>query len=172
MTQQQLNSKKYIIDYLTNEERADTIISSAIQSLIQLQNSEYFPCNNPRDIGAALDSIIEDDVIIHFLAHGGNFGIARVTDQYYVQIIHWELLLKSFERIQSQCNSLSINLMAVCNSHLITEYKSKPYDMIWTTSSNTNSIESSLRIYSERNFAMIISLFDNSERFHQTIGQR
>lgn len=170
MTREQLQSKKYIIDYLSEEERNNTIIKSAIQNLIQLENAEYYRCNNPNEIGIALDNIKNGNIIIHFLAHGYEYGIGKKTDCYFLEIIHWELLLKSFKTIQEKCDSLSINFLAVCNSHYITYFDSKPYNVIWTISEVTNSIESSRLIYSETDFRIIVSNFQNPEMFHETIG--
>ncbi len=170
MTNQQLQSKKYIIDYLSDEERNDTIINSAIKKLKQLDNVEYYSCNNPNEIGIALDNIKNGNAIIHFLAHGSQYGIGKITDGYFLEIIHWELLLKSFKTIQEKCAYLSINFLAVCNSHYITSFDSKPYDVIWTISEVTNSIESSRLIYSEMDFRIIVSNFQNPEMFHETIG--
>lgn len=170
MTNQQLYSKKYIIDYLTDQERNDTIINSAIQNLIQLENIEYYTCNNPSEIGNALDNIKNGNVIIHFLAHGSQYGIGKITDNYFLEIMHWQLILKSFESIQRRCDSLSINFLAVCNSHFITNFESKPYDVIWTVNKLTNSIESSIRIYSKKDFNIIVNNFESPEKFHETKG--
>lgn len=60
--------------------------------------------------------------------------------------------------------------MAVCKSHYITKYATKPYDLIWTTNSNTNSIESSSRIYSRKHFTTIINNFEKPEMYHETKG--
>jgi hypothetical protein len=170
MTNQQLQSKKYIIDYLSDEERNDTIINYAIKKLKQLDNVEYYSCNNPNEIGIALDNIKNGNAIIHFLAHGSQYGIGKITDRYFLEIIHWELLLKSFENIHEKCNSLSINFLAVCNSHYITDFDSKPYNVIWTISEVTNSIESSRLIYSKTDFSNIVSNFESAEMFHETLG--
>ncbi|WP_048330883.1 hypothetical protein [Bizionia psychrotolerans] len=172
MTPEQLQSKKYIIDYLSKDERKDPIINSAIENLKKIENSSYHLCKSPNDIGLIFDLIKEQgsDIIIHFLAHGGKYGISRKTDIYFVEVIHWELLLQSFKSIKERCNSLSINLMAVCSSYYITLYENKPYNSIWTTNKNTNSIENSIRIYSKKSYDAIVNSFEESGMFNETMG--
>ena len=137
-----------------------------------MENSSYYLCDSPTNIGEVFEQIRQQggDVIIHFLAHGGEFGISKKSAQYFVEVLHWELLLKSFESIFRECNSLSINLLAVCLSHNITKFESKPYNQIWTVDQITNSIDNSRLIYSEKNFVTIVNNFDKSEMFYETTG--
>ncbi len=172
MTSIQLNSKKYILDYLTPEEREDPIINNGIQAAKKLTNACYFICNSQTELGMTLDQIDAPNeyVIIHFLSHGCKYGLGRTSDNFYTEVIHWELLLKSLETVTNRCQQLSVNLTAVCSSYSINQFNPKPYDKIWTIDGEADSISKSVQIYSSQEFSDITYGFPNSASYYENEG--
>lgn len=169
--------KIHLIDYLTEEDRKDTIIKKGIQDLLSIKGVEHEKCDSPSDIGKAFDCfsskmITGESVSIHFLAHGNEYGIARRDHKYYVELIHWELLLKSIEKLAIINPKLYVNLLAVCRSGNIEKYNLKPYSKLWASRGETPSIAQSCLIYKEPHYLNLQKLnrFMESSNFIEING--
>lgn len=48
-------------------------------------------CSSPKEIGKVLEKCVfpNKNVVIHILAHGGELGISRKDNQYYLEVIIW-----------------------------------------------------------------------------------
>jgi len=163
----------HVIDYLTEKERIDKWNKRAIDDL-KLRSKSYQICESPDDIGRFLDQLpgTTNKVCIHILSHGNKLGIAKSTNKYFLQVIHYELLLLGISIVKRRVPHLYLNFLAVCHSATIGNFSKRPYSKLWAYSGETSSIAQSLLIYKEPsyNLAAIAHLLPEEDNYLQLEG--
>lgn len=70
---------------------------------------------------------LEDDILIHFISHGGEKGICKIYPDIsgnlgdLSTLIEWNTLIEYLNIISNKCQKLRVNLGNVCNSYHILE---------------------------------------------------
>lgn len=151
-----------IIDYLSEEDRtglAYRAVKNEIDSLNPIR------CNNSDRFLQALSFLNTDNdpLIITILSHGHLRGITFGT---YASLITWCELCEKLNFIRTN-NSLTLNLIAICNSHLIIPYKISlgvNIDRIWVSTNTVISINKGLLASKENEFSNFVNKLDDKEK--------
>ncbi|MCX6244656.1 MAG: hypothetical protein NTU98_08125 [Bacteroidetes bacterium] len=134
--------EKIIIDYLREEDR-EGLAYKAVRK--ELEDSNTKEADNRLGLLMILQELKtnDDDLLLTFLSHGFSGGITKGDNE---TLITWMDLCTAVNSIKTTY-SVTLNLLAICNSFHIEQYRSifgKNIKKIWITNSCVISINKSL----------------------------
>ena len=153
--------RQILIDYLSTKDRTDIPYKAVESEIIKMKPLQP---NDSNDFFLLLENINSDNetITITILSHGHDRGITHGT---FDSLITWCELCEKINRLRTNF-SLTLNLLAICNSFLIIPYKKtfgQNIDKIWVTTNTVNSINKGLLATQHSTFNDFIGNLDDEE---------
>lgn len=89
----------------------------------------------------------EDDILIHFVSHGGERGICKIYPDIpgnvgdLSTLIEWSTFIEYLNIISNKCQKLRVNLGNVCNSYHILELQNMiNFDVLFANTTVMNTV--------------------------------
>jgi len=150
-----------IIEYLSEYDRIQPAFK-ALKSKLEIFTT--YKASNPEELLNILDNLnsTNESLIITILSHGSSNGILYDNKEY---LVTWIELGCHANKVRTQ-KPIILNLIGICNSYLISDYRKTEcsnIDKIWVSTDSVDSLDIAISAAMQDNFYFFTGLLDDSK---------